>query len=98
MRKMPVKTATVNLKDEYEGWNFVARTNPPIGVFGLVASGNFDKIVEGLSLIIRSWNFVDEEGKDLEVPSVDTVSYLPLDLITMVANEYVGAINAVPKN
>jgi hypothetical protein len=97
MRKAPIKTATVVLKDDYEGWQFTARINPPINAFGNIASGNFDRMIKGLGAIIIDWNFVDENGAPLDQPSDLTVGGLSLDLVTMLANEYIAEVNRVPK-
>jgi len=97
IRKQPVKTTEIPLKDAYEGWKFTARTNPPIKAFGHIASGNFERIVTGLSKIIIKWNFVDEEGKPLSEPTEDTIGDCPLDLITMVSQEYMEEITKLPQ-
>jgi len=93
---MPVKTKDMALDGDYEGWNFTARTNPPIAAFGHIASGDFDRIVLGLSRIIRVWNFVDEEGEPLLPPSQETIGELPLDLLTGIANKYVAELSTLP--
>jgi hypothetical protein len=97
IRKLPVKTAIVKLTDEFEGWEFTARTNPPIKVFTNVTSGELDRIIRGLSKIILSWNFVNEEGASVADVTEDTIGDLPLDLLTAVANGYVGELNKLPK-
>jgi len=95
-RKLPIRTQVIELTDEYEGWNFTARTNPPIRAFGDVASGDFDRIVKGLAQIVRAWNFVDEAGDNMLVPSIETIGDLPLDLVTAVANRYVEELSKLP--
>ena len=95
-RKQPVKTKPIALDGEYAGWECTVRTNPPLKAFGDVASGNFDRIITGLAAIIKAWNFVDEEGGLLPPPSTTTISELPLDLATAVANKYVGEISTLP--
>jgi hypothetical protein len=97
-RQLPVKTATVELTGEYEGWHFLARTNPVIGVFGDIASGDFERIIRGLSLIIREWNFVDEAGEPMPEPSLEAMRNLTIDLAIEVANAYVKHLSEVPKN
>ena len=96
MRKEPVRTQIIQLKNDYEGWEFTARMNPPIRSFGDVASGSFDRIIHGLSQIIRGWNFVDEEGVELPPPTEELIGGRPLDLITMVAEAYVEEMSKLP--
>jgi hypothetical protein len=96
-RKMPVKTATIHLKGDYEGWSFVARTNCPIGAFADIASGSFDRVVRGLAKIVVSWDFVNEEGVLLPPPTEEIIGSLPFDLATEVANVFVENINTLPK-
>ena len=63
--KMPYRTAKVELDGDFEGWWFLARTNPPIKAISDMYSGNFDRMVQGLSEIVLDWNFVDEDGNKL---------------------------------
>jgi hypothetical protein len=97
-RTQPIKTATIKLTGDYEGWEFIARTNAPIRAFGEIASGNFDNITKGLAQIMRSWNFVDEGGEELPTPSIESISDLPLDLVTMCAQKFVEEINKLPNS
>ena len=97
-KKEPVITRDMELGGEYEGWEFTARTNPPISAFGDVASGDFDRIVLGLSKIVRAWNFVDENGDELPAPTVETLRERPLDLLTAVANKYVSELSTLSPN
>ena len=78
-RKMPIKTATIALNGDWLGWEFTARTNPPLKLFGDLASGEFDRIIASLAKVLISWNFVDEEGLPLGEPNEDTVGELPVD-------------------
>ncbi len=97
-KKEPVVLRDMTLENEYEGWEFTARTNPPISAFGDVASGDFDRIVLGLSKIVRAWNFVDENGEELAPPTVETLRERPLDLLTAVANKYVSELSTLSPN
>lgn len=63
-RKMPVRTREITLKDEWEGWTFTARTNPPIRVIEEIISGDIGRMTTALGEVVMSWNFVDEEGND----------------------------------
>jgi hypothetical protein len=65
---MPVRTREVELDGEWEGWNFTARTNPPIRVLDQLQSDRFADICGALGQVIRTWNFVDERGDALPGP------------------------------
>lgn len=80
-RRMPVKLATFQLDGDYEGWEFTARVNPPVGILDELQSGESDRIYGALAFLIKDWNFVDEEGKPLGKPSAKTIRQLPIDLI-----------------
>ncbi|MFA6016440.1 MAG: hypothetical protein WC742_15385 [Gallionellaceae bacterium] len=97
-RQEPVKTREMSLEGEYEGWEFSARTNPPISAFGDVASGDFDRIVTGLAKILRGWNFVDENGVELPPPDATVIRERPLDLLTAIANKYVTELSTLSPN
>ena len=96
MRKLPIKLSELKLTGEWEGWECTVRTNPPISVFADIASGDFDRIVKGVSKIIVKWNFVDENGEPFGPPTLETVNELPVELITVVANSYVGELTKLP--
>ena len=81
---------------DWEGWEFTARVNPPIRVFGAIASGQFDNIIAGLADILVSWNFVDENGDAMPPPSKESVGGLTTDLMSAVANRYVEELATVP--
>jgi hypothetical protein len=96
MRKLPITEKEIELKGEWEGWSFTARMNPPMKVFGLVASGDMDKISEGLALIVRAWNFVDEEGAPMADPSQGAIGDLPINLVNAISSRYVEEMTVVP--
>lgn len=98
IKKMPVRTKTVVLDGDYEGWEFEVLINPKLSVFSDLSSGEFDRIAVALSKIIRSWNFVDEEGVPLEKPSIVTIQELPLDLITLISNKFVEELSKLSPN
>jgi len=94
---MPIKTAKIELEDDWEGWNFIARTNPTLGMFADAASGNFDRMAEALSTMVVEWNFVDEEGNPLPQPSEEgATSMLPLDLTSVVISAIMDRIAKLP--
>lgn len=100
-RKMPVRTREIHLNDEWEGWSFTARVNPPMGIISDMSSGEIDLITESIAKIIVDWNFVDEDGNPLPIPkdiqdengsiiqkAVDTVRLIPIDLLTVVSQAF----------
>lgn len=105
-RKMPVKTRRIELEGEYEGWWYEIRTNPPVGplidAISTFEAANKESLAEILppiytllELIIHSWNFVDEKGKDLSA-NKDGIKKLPIDLVMLVAEKSQEAVLAVP--
>jgi len=97
IRKMRVRLRMVKLtKGGYEGWWYEARTNPKLKFFSDVASGDFDRMVGGLSNIIVRWNFVDEEGEPLPQPKDGGVAEMSLDLVNIVASSYVEELGKLP--
>ena len=95
-RRLPVKTRVMALDGEYAGWEFTACTNPRISAFADIASGEFARISEGLAYIVRGWNFVDEEGEEMDPPSRETIGMLPLDLVTAISSKFVEALSTLP--
>jgi hypothetical protein len=97
IRKMPVRTRPVQLKEQWAGWEFTARMNPPVCVFEDIASGDFARIVDGMTLVIVSWNWVNEVGEPLPEPSRAVISgNVPIDLLTAAANGWVQEMTTVP--
>jgi len=95
-RRLPVKTRLMALDGEYAGWEFMACVNPRISAFADIASGEFARITQGLTFIIRGWNFVDEEGEDMPPPSKETIGMLPLDLVTAISSKFVAELSSLP--
>lgn len=98
IKKMPVRMTKVALDGDYEGWEFEVLTNPKLSVFGDLSSGEFDRIAIALSKIVRSWNFVDENGDPLPQPSIDAIQELPLDLVTLISNKFVEELSKLSPN
>lgn len=97
-KPMPVRTKTIELTGDYEGWEFEARLNPPLSVFGDLASGEFVKIAPALSKVVRSWNFIDEDGVPMPNPTMDLINELPLELVTEMSNKFISAITELSPN
>ena len=100
-RRMPVHSRLVKMDGEWVGWEFTARMNPKVKVIdGLLSAENdqarFGQVVEALSQVLVSWNFVDEEGESMPPPSSDSVRELPTDLLGEVANKYIEVLSQVP--
>jgi len=96
-RKLPVKTKDIPLKDDFEGWVFTARMNPPLGVFFDIASGDLQRIMHGIARVIVAWNFVDEEGNALPKPDYDVVANnVTSDLLNAIANAWLDEMTQVP--
>jgi len=97
IRKLPIRTREVQLKDPWLGWNFTARMNPPVRVFEDIASGEFARIVDGMASVITAWNWVDEAGEPLPPPDRAVISTnIPIDLLTAAANGWVEEMTKVP--
>jgi len=93
--RLPIDISEIALTDRYDGWKFSARTNPPLRVLADLSSGDLDLLASSLATIIKSWNFVDEEGQPLSSPTSDVIMDLPSDLINAIANAYVEAVSAL---
>jgi hypothetical protein len=98
MRKAPIKTVAVKLTGAWEGWEFTARTNAPVGVLKWFASGDLENIVRGVAKIIVDWNFVNENGEPYS-PTIDGIDEnMDGDLLSAVANAYVEKLTSLPPN
>lgn len=96
VRKMPIKTATVNLEGEYEGWWFKYRTNPRLGPLTEAlkkvqqadeddpqsSAVAIDGMYETMEVVLVDWNFVDEDGAEL-TPDITGLKALPSELIAL---------------
>ena len=97
IRKLPVRTREIVMKPPWDGWTFDARMNPPVRVFEDIASGDFARIIDGMTTVILSWNWVDEEGAALPSPTrVVIANNVPFDLLTAAAYAWVGEMTNVP--
>lgn len=104
--KIPVKTRTYAIAGEYEGWEFTARTNPPLGLFleKLEAIQQADSanpihvappVYAFLEMVVTSWNFRDEAGNALQC-SRDGLKHLPLDLLLAMVDAIKGEALTIP--
>lgn len=98
VRKAPLSTADIKLTGVWEGWEFTARTNPPIGVLKWFASGDLALITKGIARIMVKWNFVDEEG-DEYAPTIDAMDEnMDGELLSAVANAYLERLTSLAPN
>ena len=100
---LPVKIRTITLFEDYEGWAFIARTNPPSSFFDEFARDDLSigERADLLAIAIREWNFVDENGEELGDPTPEKLRSLPPDLLLMVMRTYdeaVGEETSIPKD
>ena len=110
--KMPIRTHDFELTGDYTEWKFTARTNIPVGTIEQLQTGKMSDIVLGLSDILLSWNFVDENGEDLKAyhsenggnkeelitgPCIETIRLRPGDLLVSVTTAIAEHIQTLPK-
>jgi len=96
-KKPTIKTAKLELKDDFAGWTFTARMNPPLGVFFDIASGDLQRIAKGIARIIIAWNFPDEDGQPLPAPSLEVLTdNLTSEGLNAVANAWLDEMTRVP--
>jgi hypothetical protein len=104
--KLPIKTKTFLVTGEYEGWQFEARVNPPIGLFlekieALQTSDTSNPakvapaVYDLLNLVVIKWNFKDESGNELPA-GVDGLKRLPFDLLLLMCEAIKGEAFTVP--
>lgn len=98
MKKVQIKTKPVALEGDYEGWKATVRTNAKFSVMGDLSSGDFDRIAKGLVSVLVDWNFLDDEGKELDSPSVETIGELPFDLVKILVGVVSEAIASLSPN
>jgi hypothetical protein len=96
-RRMPVKVTQIKLSGDYEGWEAEVRSNPPMRVFESLLSGKIETIRDALIAVVKSWNFVDEEGEPLPL-SADGLMGMPLDLTLALVKACSDAISVTPGN
>jgi len=111
-RKMPVRIATFQLDGDFEGWEFTARTNPPVKLLRTLTAGDIGGIIDALSQMVLGWNFVDEEGEAIPAPNSliesdgsqkemvstdESLGLVPIDLLTLMAEQIASKIGEVPK-
>lgn len=97
MKKLQIKHETLKLTDDYEGWEFTARVNPPLWVVMDISSGEISRIVPAMAKMITAWNFVDEDGTPIEC-SEEGLKQLPIDLMMKLASAFSEKVGNAEKN
>lgn len=113
VRKLPVRTADINLDGEFEGWQLSIRTSPPLGKWIESLQRVLDSqdgeeeanpraqtsgvlaMLDLIALVLVRWNFVDEEGNDIEATR-DGLGMLPLELISLVFDKVTATVGQAP--
>jgi hypothetical protein len=97
IRKLPIRTRLIELDEEWAGWSFTARMNPPLVVFEQIGSGDLSIIAQALAQILISWNYVDTLGNALPPPNLEVIrANLPSELIVATANKWAEEMTTVP--
>jgi hypothetical protein len=97
-RRLIIRTKKMTISEgDYAGWSFEAITNPPLRVIEELTGGTIASMVTGLSRIVKSWDFVDEEGELMASPSEDAIRELPIDLLNQISSVYIKETTALPQ-
>ena len=97
IRRLPMRLKDIELSGEFVGWRITARMNTPLGALTDMASGNIERALHGLGLVIKGWNFVDEDGKPWPPPDKETIGLITQDLLVSVLEAYGKALTDLPK-
>ena len=91
-KKMPRKTTRIDLKEEYEGYFIIFRTNPKIRIIESLGDGELSKVLDALSEIIVEWNLTDEDGNDLGDVTEESMREVPSDLIEIISKHFMESV------
>ncbi len=98
LRRMPVRTITIDFEGDYAGFAVMMRSNPPLRTFTEIqANSDFDSLRKIMTTLVLEWNFVDEDGQPIETGEFEAI---PVELFAQLVQRYLGAIveaTAVPK-
>lgn len=98
IRRMPVRTVSVELEDDYADFSLTMRSNPPLRTFtDMQSNADFAVLRETVKSLIVDWDFVDDQGQPITVGDMEA---LPIDLFGMIITRYLTTITtaaAVPK-
>lgn len=93
VRRLPVRTARVELDGEYAGYWATMRLNPRRSTIDGLSSGETRPACDALARLIVAWNFTDEEGRALDV-TPEEVYDLPDEMLAIVIRKYLDAVRA----
>jgi hypothetical protein len=98
LRKMPIRTARVQLEGDYADFSLEMRSNPPLRVFTEIqANADFPTLRNLMTELIVDWDFVDDQGAAIPVGDLEAI---PIDLFGQIVTRYLQTIAdtaAVPK-
>lgn len=98
LRRMPIRTARVQLEGDYADFSLKMRSNPPLRVFTEIqANADFPTLRSLITELIVDWDFVDDQGVAIPVGDLQAI---PIDLFGQIVTRYLQTIAdtaAVPK-
>lgn len=100
-RRMPVRTATVELAGDFEGWTATMRVNPKMRTLDDLRSGDDVRLRAAVASLVVDWNFVDEEGEPLPAARDGGIDECTDELLGELIDAYgrkIEELAALPKN
>jgi hypothetical protein len=99
---MPIKTVNVELKGDYEGFSVLMRTNVPYEIKMMLISGDMEKTLEALKVMILSWDITDVDGNVLPTPKMgtDMTKDIPDEVLSEMLTQYIEVLKSkteIPK-
>jgi hypothetical protein len=89
---MPIKTAKLDFtEDGYPDFHAKARLNIPMRIGDELQSGDEERARAAALLIFPSWDFVDEDGKDIP-HTVEGVGMMPQELFEAMMARWADSI------
>lgn len=94
-KAMPVRTAQVALEGDYAGFAVTVRLNPSYAVKQDLNSGDTERVLAALKVIIHGWDLTDEAGQALPTPAggCDLRTDIPDEVLGAIIRGYVGELN-----
>lgn len=90
--KLQKKVKDFDFSDTYEGFKATVWVNPPFIILEKLQSRNTKEIYEAVRDLVVKWNFVDEEGKEVNNTVEDIRDKVPADLILRIVQDVSGEI------
>lgn len=94
MPKLPVRTARLELKDDYAGFWLEVNANPPMSVFEEFASENITRVIAAIATMTRASNLVDHNDDPVDLSTVEGWRKMPQGLLGEVASRLQEAFSA----